>query len=139
MSKPTHENGQPPKAARTNEIKVKAERRRFTAAYKLGIVQEANECQELGQIGAMLRREGLYSSQLADWRQQAKSGQLKGLEEQKRGRKQQQSASERELARVKRENERLKEKLSQAELIIEAQKKLAELLEKIASQKGGQP
>lgn len=132
-------NGQPPKGAKTNETVPKAERRRFTAAYKLRIVQEANECQELGEIGALLRREGLYSSQLADWRKQAKVGQLKGLKEQKRGRKQQQSESDRELARVKRENERLKEKLSQAELIIEAQKKLAELLEKIASQKGGQP
>lgn len=116
--------------ARPNpEVVPKARRRRFTAEYKLAVVREADLCQHAGEIGALLRREGLYSSHLADWRSQVAQGQLSALAPRKRGRKpseaKQQAA---ELARVERENARLRERLRQATVIIDAQKKLAELL-----------
>lgn len=82
---------------------------------------------ERGQVGALLRREGLYSSHLAKWRQQRARGQLEGLASKKRGRKAPDSA-EVELARLQRENERLRSRLEQAELIINVQKKLSQLL-----------
>ena len=105
----------------------RAKRRRFSAAYKLRIVQEADECARTGQIGELLRREGLYSSQLSDWRRERAAGQLQGLGDKKRGAKSDVQAAE--LASLRRENERLKAQLSQAELIISAQKKLAQALE----------
>jgi transposase-like protein len=93
------------------------------------VLQEADRASEAGQIGALLRREGLYSSHLCDWRREREAGQLAGLSGKPRGRKP--SAAEqqaREIARLSRENARLAERLRQAELIIEAQKKLAQLL-----------
>lgn len=104
-------------------------RRRFTAKYKLSILQEADRCTGAGEVGALLRREGLYSSHLSNWRRLRKKGELAALKEQSRGRKIVETAESRELAKIKRENERLKEKLRQANLIIEAQKKLSQLLE----------
>ncbi len=101
-------------------------RRRFTASYKLRIVQEADQCSESGQIGALLRREGLYFSNLRTWRRQRDQGQLAGLTPKKRGRKEDPVA--RENARLKRENEKLTAKLEKAEIIIDVQKKLSELL-----------
>ena len=104
-------------------------RRRFTAKYKLRILEEADRCTQAGEIGALLRREGLYASHLSNWRRLRKKGELAGLKEKARGRKATVTADSRELAQIKRENERLKEKLRQANLIIEAQKKLSQLLE----------
>jgi transposase-like protein len=109
------------------KVVVRAKRRRLSAAYKLRIVQEADECTRSGQIGELLRREGLYSSQLSDWRRERAAGQLQGLGDKKRGPKPDVQAAE--LASLRRENERLKGQLSQAELIISAQKKLAQALE----------
>ncbi|MBW2581487.1 MAG: helix-turn-helix domain-containing protein [Deltaproteobacteria bacterium] len=107
----------------------RATRRTFSAAYKLRIVEEADQCNERGQIGALLRREGLYSSQLATWRQQRQAGGLQLMAPKKRGRKATQDAKDAEIAALRRENERLQKQLKQAELIIGAQKKLAEALE----------
>jgi hypothetical protein len=90
-------------------------------------LQEADECRQSGQIGELLRREGLYSSHLSDWRRERAAGQLQGLSDQKRGPKPDVQTAE--LASLRRENERLKAQLSQAELIISAQKKLAQALE----------
>lgn len=104
-------------------------RRRFTAKYKLRILQEADGCTQAGEVGALLRREGLYSSHLSNWRRLRKKGELAALKEKSRGRKITETAESRELAKIKRENEQLKEKLRQANLIIEAQKKLSQLLE----------
>ena len=109
------------------EVVPRAKRRRFTAEYKLRILEEADAWTERGQVGALLRREGLYSSHLAKWRQQRARGQLEGLSSKKRGRKAPDPA-EVELARLQRENERLRSRLEQAELIMDVQKKLSQLL-----------
>jgi transposase-like protein len=109
------------------EVVQKAQRRRFSAAYKLRILQEVEQCTERGQIGALLRREGLYSSHLSKWRRQRDRGQLAGLGGQKRGRKPQDPAAA-ELTALQRENERLRAQLTQAEIIMEVQKKLSQLL-----------
>lgn len=103
------------------EVLPRAKRRQFSAKYKLGIVEEADRCTGRGQIGALLRREGLYSSQLSEWRQQRAKGQLEALSSRQRGRKAQQP-SEVELARLQRENEPLRARLEQAELIVDVQK-----------------
>lgn len=104
------------------EVAPKAKRRRFSAKYKLRILTEADRCTEQGQIGALLRREGLYSSHLTTWRRQREQGVLG----QKRGRKPDPQAAE--LRRLEQENERLRLRLARAEHIIDVQKKLAQLL-----------
>ena len=109
------------------EVVPKAKRRQFTAKDKLRIVEEADACTEAGEIGALLRREGLYSSHLSKWRQLRKDGQLQALSAKKRGRKAQ-DPSVAELAKLRRENERLRARLEQAEMIIDVQKKLSQLL-----------
>lgn len=109
------------------EVPEKAKRRRFTAEYKLRIVQAADRCTESGELGALLRREGLYSSHLTMWRQQVRSGTLRALAPKKRGPKRKRSAKDDELARLRRENQRLKKKLEHAEIALEVQKKLSEL------------
>ena len=115
----------PPMGGADTEVPVaKPARRRFTAAYKLRILREAEQCAP-GDLGALLRREGLYSSHLTTWRRQQDVCQLAGLAPKPRGPKVDPQATE--LARLKRENERLQVKLQQAEVIISAQKKLAEL------------
>jgi transposase len=108
------------------EVAERARRRQFTAAYKVRILLEADAC-EPGQIGALLRREGLYSSHLTHWRQQRNQGQLAALAPQRRGRPVQ-AAGEQELARLRQENERLTQKLAAAEAIIDIQKKVSALL-----------
>ena len=70
-----------------SQVVPKAKRRRFNAKYKLDILAEADNCTERGEIGALLRREGLYSSHLTDWRKQRDRGALEGLRGRKRGRK----------------------------------------------------
>lgn len=129
----------PSEAARTNatderenqvpepEVLPRAKRRRYSAEYKLRILEEADARTQRGQIGALLRREGLYSSHLSTWRQQRSLGQLEGLSPKKRGPKLQDPAVE-EVARLRRENERLRARLEQAEMIIDVQKKLSKLL-----------
>jgi len=111
------------------EVVPRAKRRRFSAEYKLRILEEAAACSERGQIGSLLRREGLYSSHLTTWRQQREQGQLEALSPKNRGRKP--SVDEtlaKELAELKRENQRLGNRLQQAETIIDVQKKLSGLL-----------
>jgi transposase len=109
------------------EVLPRAERRQFTGEYKLRILEEVEQCTVPGQVGALLRREGLYSSHLSRWRQQRACGQLQALSPQKRGRKAQDAGIE-ELARLQRENERLRARLERAEMIIDVQKKLSRLL-----------
>jgi transposase-like protein len=112
------------------EVPEKAVRRKFTAAYKLRIVKEAQTCTAPGQIGALLRREGIYSSNLAKWRRQAEEG----LIPKKRG-PQKPDASIRRIAELEKENAKLVHKLKQAELIIEVQKKVADLLKESSGEK----
>ena len=99
------------------EVGAKAKRRRFTAAEKQRLLREVDACQGSGEIGALLRREGLYASYLTTWRRQREQGELDGLSPQKRGPKPDPQVIE--LAKLRRENERLQERLRQAELIIE--------------------
>jgi transposase len=108
------------------EVPAKAQRRQFSAEYKRRVLLEADGCTTPGEIGALLRREGLYASHLAAWRRQRAQGELQGLTPAKRGRKGNPEAEE--LARLRRENEQLKQRLAQAEAIIDVQKKLSQLL-----------
>ena len=109
------------------EVVPKAKRRVFTASYKQWVLEEADKCREQpGRVGPLLRREGLYSSHLTTWRRQREAGQLAGLAPQKRGRKVDETAAENN--RLRQANERLERQLTQAELIIDAQKKLSEIL-----------
>jgi transposase-like protein len=111
------------------EVVPLPERRRFTAEEKLRILEEAEACTEPGEIGALVRREGIYSSYLSRWRQARDRGQLSALGANKRGPKPVTDAAvAREMARLRRENERLQKRLGQAETIIEVQKKLSALL-----------
>ncbi len=111
------------------EVPEKRQRRQYTAAYKKRILEEADRCSDSHQIGAMLRREGLYSSNLTTWRHQREAGTLAGLKPRKRGRKAQpESPLRKQNEALKRENSRLNEKLRKAEIIIDVQKKVSELL-----------
>jgi transposase-like protein len=104
-------------------------RRRFTAEYKLRILHEADRSTASGQLGGLLRREGLYSSLLSTWRQQRDAGTLAGLTPKRRGRKANPDAPLiAENQRLTRETQRLAAKLRQAETIIDIQKKLSEML-----------
>jgi transposase-like protein len=105
---------------------ARAQRRQFTAAYKLRILHEADHC-PVGQLGALLRREGLYSSHLTNWRHQRAAGTLAALAPQRRGRPAL-SKTERELAQLREENARLARQLAAAETVIDVQKKVATLL-----------
>jgi transposase len=112
------------------EVRERAVRRRFTAEYKLRILKEAESCTKRGQLGALLRREGLYSSNLITWRHQSEKGTLKALSPKKRGPKgKRPDPSARRIAELERENKRLEKKLRQAETIIEVQKKVSEILQ----------
>lgn len=117
-----------PAAAPDPEVSARPHRRRFTPAYKARIIEEAQRCTGPGEIGALLRREGLYSSALTQWRRQYQAGALKGLKDDKRGRKRTRDPRDQELERLRRENERLTRKLGQAELIMDIQKKVAAML-----------
>ena len=106
------------------EVVARARRRRFTTEYKLRILREAEARTDTGQLGALLRREGLYSSHLAKWRQQRTAG----LTPRKRGRKPKRDPVVRRVAELERENAKLREELRKAELIIDVQKKVAQLV-----------
>jgi transposase len=111
------------------EVVPQAQRRRYGAAYKLRILVEADACRVPGEIGALLRREGLYSSHLWRWRREREKGKLDGLKPEKRGRKPVGKAELRqEIEQLQRDKERLEARLVQAETIIEVQKKLSQLL-----------
>ena len=111
------------------EVSDRPTRRSFTAAYKLRILKEADAAKGAGEVGALLRREGLYSSHLTTWRRARERGELAGLATRPRGPKPREDVAQaRELKRLERENARLKKELEQAHLIIDVQKKLSEVL-----------
>ena len=111
------------------EVPEKKPRRKFTAKYKLRILDEADTCTRPGQLGALLLREGLYSSYLNTWRHQRENGILQAMAPKKRGRKQKEkNPLVKKVAQLEKENLRIQQKLKQAELIIEAQKKMSEIL-----------
>ena len=111
------------------EVAAKPTRRRFTAEYKLRILQEAERQREPGAVGALLRREGLYSTHLSAWRRERERGALETLRARRRGRKPDPAHELRQqIAALAAEKQRLQERLRQAEAIIAAQKKLSEIL-----------
>jgi len=110
-------------------VPQKAARRKFTAEYKRFILRESEACRESKQISALLRREGLYHSTLMTWRSQAERGVLEGLSSKKRGPvPKKPDPSARRIIEQEKEIQKLKSKLRKTELIIEAQKKIAEIL-----------
>lgn len=119
-------DGQPMPAKPDPEVRPKAKHRRYNSEYKKRILDEAAACRHPGEIGALLRREGLYSSLLSKWRQQQTQGGLIALTPKPRGPKPHPQAEE--IARLQRENERLQARLKKAETIIEVQKKVSQLL-----------
>ena len=111
------------------EVSEKAKRRRFSAEYKRRIVHEAAQCTKTGELGALLRREGLYSSQLSKWREQAEHGELGALTSKKRGPKAKPvDARDKKIAALERDNAKLAARAERAETLVEVQKKLSKLL-----------
>jgi transposase-like protein len=111
------------------EVAAKPTRRRFTAEYKLRILREVDGQREVGGVGAVLRREGLYSTHLTTWRRERERGALESLRRRRRGRQPDPSQHWRlQVAALQAERDRLQERLRQAEGIIEAQKKLSAIL-----------
>jgi transposase len=122
------------------EVPEKARRRKFSAEYKLRILRLADSCTDPGSLGRLLRKEGLYSSNLTTWRRQRDQGILQGLKPAKRGRK----ASEPnpllpELEQLRKENDRLVKRLKRAELIIDVQKKVSQMLGLETSERSDNP
>jgi transposase-like protein len=111
------------------EVTPRAQRRRFSAGYKLRIVREADGCSRPGEVGALLRREGLYSSHLVEWRRARDQGQLEGLTPQRRGPKPDPDTPlKRRVEKLERENAHLRKKLETAETILEVQGNVSRLL-----------
>jgi transposase len=127
-------NGAPPVGAGASsvpnsEVAAKPIRRRFTAEYKLRVLRESERLSQPGAIGALLRREGLYSTHLSAWRRQRDRGALEALKAVRRGRKPDPGQEWRQrIAELEADTQRLQERLRQAEAIISAQKKLSEIL-----------
>lgn len=130
-------NGTRPSAAPPDpEVADKPKRRKFSGEYKLRILKTAEACEVPGEIGALLRREGLYSSHLSAWRRQREKGALSGLSPKKRGRKPKAQTPEakriaeleRKNRQLEREKQRLEAKLKRADLMLDIQKKTSELL-----------
>jgi transposase len=109
------------------EVPAKAKRRTYTVGYKASILAQLDKCEGRGEIGALLRREGLYSSLVSEWRKQRAAGALQGLASAKRGRKAR-DPLEVENERLRRDNARLQDRLVRAETVIDVQSKLSRLL-----------
>ena len=120
----------PPAAPRPNpEIVADARRRSFTGEYKQRILADLDAAAaQPGAIGALLRREGLYSSHLSTWRRERQAGILKGLTPHKRGPKSKRNPQGEEIQKLRRENQRLTEELRKAEIVMDVQKKVGALL-----------
>ena len=115
--------------AQDTEVTAKATRRRFTAAEKLRVLQEADGCTRTGELGALLRREGLYSSHLSEWRRARERGELDSLTPKKRGRKAlAPNPLEKEVTELKRALEKAEARARKAEALVELKKKISQLL-----------
>ena len=108
------------------EVPAKVQRRRFSAEYRLRVLKQADACKKPGELGALLRREGLYSSLLVNWRRQREQGALREMRGRRRGPKADPIAPR--VKQLETENRRLQRKLQRAETIITLQKKVAEIL-----------
>ena len=123
------DNGSPPPEGASPAVPPRPKRRTFSAVFKARIVEEADACTEPGEIGALLRREGLYSSLLADWRRQYRAGAIQALNERRRG-PAVDGLPSRQKTRYERRIASLEARLQRAETIIEVQKKVSQLLGK---------
>lgn len=121
---PTVAAAKPP----STEVRPRGKRRSFSTTYKQEILAAADAASGSGAIGALLRREGLYSSHLTHWRQERSAGITEGLRPKTRGPKPQADPSAQEIQQLRRDNQRLIERLRKAEIIIDVQKKVAALL-----------
>ena len=120
------------------EVEARPMRRHFPEAEKRRILKAADQCKQPGEIGALLRREGVYSSGLSQWRRQRAAAEHAALAPAKRGPKPDPAAADaRRIAELTRDNERLREKLEKAELVIAVQKKLSALLDSMTDGKPG--
>jgi transposase len=114
-----------------NEVSERPRRRRFTAEYKREVLKKADACTAPGELGELLRKEGLYSSHLASWRRAREKGELAGLEPKKRGpAAKQPDPRDRRIADLEREVARATARAERAEALVELQKKVAEILGK---------
>jgi len=116
-------------ATSEGEVMAKATRRRYTAEYKLRVLREVDDCTRHGEVGALLRREGLYSSNLTAWRKQRETGELEGLAQKRRGplpREKNPLADK--VKALERETARLRARAERAEGLVELQKKVSEIL-----------
>ena len=120
--------GPEPNAHPDPEVVAQAKRRRFTAEYKQSILTKADQAKGSGGVGALLRREGLYSSLLTTWRREREAGVRQALAPQKRGPKSTRDHVAEHAQKLQRDNERLTEQLRKAEIVIDVQKKVAALL-----------
>jgi transposase len=120
---------QDPQVELETEVSAKARRRQFSAEYKRRVLREADSCTQPGEIGALLRREGLYSSHLTTWRAQQRRGELAGLASKKRGpQAKKPDARDRKMAEQQREIARWKARAERAEALVDLQKKVSDLL-----------
>ncbi len=110
------------------EVVDQPRRRRFSPSYKQRIVEEADRCREPGEVGRLLRREGLYTSHLAAWRKASRTGSLKGLSKKRGRRPSELNPLKGKVRKLERENARLEKELHKAHLIIDVQGKVAGLL-----------
>jgi len=111
------------------EVLARAERRKFSLEYKLRLLREADRCSRPGELGALLRREGVYSSTLSNWRRARARGDLVGSGMRKRGPKVRPvDEGAKRIMKLERENRRLKRRLERAEAVIDVQKEVSELL-----------
>lgn len=125
----THKTAAMPNDTPDPQVEPKSARRSFTTAYKLSVLQQADQCQGSGEIGALLRREGLYSSHLSTWRRLRQQGTLQALTNKQRGpQATRDPAQRRELEQLRRRNARLEHELAKAHTIIDVQKKLSFIL-----------
>ena len=126
--------------AQETEVSAKARRRRFSAAQKLRILKEADACTKPGEQGALLRREGLYSSHLTEWRRARERGELDALSPKKRGRKAKEAHPlEKKVVELQRSLEKAELRAKRAEALVELQKKVSELLGIQLPKEGEQP
>ena len=141
-------NGQPPAATLTKpaepaaraqqedtEVEARATRRRYSTRFKLNVLQEVDKL-EAGQVGAYLRRKGLYWSILSTWRRQREEGSLAALSPRKRGRRPKQDPLSRRVTQLEREKAQLQEQLRQVTLILQVQKKILMLASATGTQEG---
>jgi transposase len=113
----------------STEVQPRATRRRHTAEYKRGVLQEAERCPNSDAVGSLLRREGLYRSQLSEWRKQRKKGELGGLAGKRRGPKPKQlDARDQEISQLKKKLAKAGLRIKQAEALLDLQKKMSEVL-----------